>query len=103
MTQKEFYRSMPWIRARQAYIDERIMIDGGMCEKCGERLGKIVHHKIWLNDINCNDPDIALNPKNFEYECQICHNKETDPSKQTTSNSRIRYLSDGTVVNNGNY
>ena len=103
MKQKEFYRSMPWIRARQAYIDERIMVDGGMCEKCGKRLGKIVHHKIWLNDINCNDPDIALNPKNFKYECQACHNKETDPSKQITSNSRVRYLSDGTVINNENY
>ena len=79
------------------------MIDGGMCEKCGERLGKIVHHKIWLNDVNCNDPDVALNPKNFKYECQICHNKETDPSKQEISKSRVRYLPDGTVIKNGNY
>lgn len=78
MTQKQFYKSGPWKRARAAYIDFRKALDGGMCEVCGDELGKIVHHKIWLNDENCNDPEISLNPKNFRYECQACHNKEKD-------------------------
>lgn len=29
MTQKEFYKSMPWLRARQAFISSRILIDEG--------------------------------------------------------------------------
>lgn len=103
MTQKEFYRSMPWLRARKAFIEERILIDGGMCQVCGECPGKIVHHAIWLNDINCNDPDIALNPEHLCYECQLCHNKETDPRKSATNNSRACYLSDGTVTKRGEY
>ena len=79
MTQKQFYKSRAWRRARQAYIDERIAIDGGLCEVCGQELGLIVHHKVWLNDENCNDESISLNPKNFRYECQNCHNRERNP------------------------
>lgn len=103
MTQKEFYRSMPWIRMRQAFTAQRTAIDGGVCQVCGERLGKIVHHKIWLDDINCNDPMIALNPSNLRYECQICHNQEVDPNKPIKSNARACYQPDGTVINSDNY
>ena len=68
MNQKEFYKTRPWRRARQAYIDTRLAVDGGLCEVCGEEPGRIVHHKIWLDDNNCNDPEISLNPANFLYE-----------------------------------
>lgn len=87
LTQKQFYKTAAWRRARQAYIDERISIDGGLCEVCGQELGKIVHHVVWLDDRNCNDPAISLNPDNFKYECQTCHNKETDPRKE----NKLRY------------
>lgn len=103
MTQKEFYKSMLWLRTRQAFISFRILIDGGMCQVCGERPGKIVHHTVWLNDVNCNDPDIALNPELLRYECQLCHNKEVDPKKINNDTGRARYLPDGTVVKRGNY
>lgn len=103
MTQKEFYRSMSWIRIRQVFVAQRIAIDGGICQVCGERLGKIVHHTTWLDDVNCNDPQIALNPNNLRYECQICHNREIDPRKQSKNNSRACYLPDGTVTNSDNY
>ena len=76
MTQREFYKTQAWRRARDAYINRRIAIDGGLCEVCGQCLGKIVHHKIWLDDRNCNDPTISLADSNFRYECQDCHNKE---------------------------
>lgn len=82
MTQKEFYHSPAWRKARDAYIDKRIRVDGGICEVCHSDLGKVVHHKIWLDDINCNDPGISLNPDNFRYECQECHNKEKDPRRK---------------------
>lgn len=81
MNQKQFYKSMAWRRARAAYINHRKSIDGGMCEVCQTEAGRIVHHIVWLDDDNCNDPNIALNPMNFRYECQECHNKEKDPRK----------------------
>ncbi len=103
MTQKQFYKSMAWRRARDAYISLRKALDGGMCEVCGDELGKVVHHKTWLNDQNCNDPDIALNPKNFRYECQTCHNRERDPAEIKQINPRIIFGPNGEVLKRGDY
>ena len=96
MTQKEFYKSGAWKRARQAYIDHRLATDGGLCEVCGMEPGKIVHHTIRLDDINCNDPDISLNPDNFKLECQTCHNKEVDPRKEAPG--RCSYGPNGEII-----
>lgn len=82
ITQKQFYKTKAWQRARKNYIEQRLLIDGGICEVCGKDFGKIVHHKVWLNDERANDPSIALNPDNFRYECQTCHNKEVDTSEE---------------------
>jgi 5-methylcytosine-specific restriction endonuclease McrA len=101
MTQKQFYKSGPWKRARKAFIDERIAVDGGVCQVCGQEPGLIVHHKIWLDDVNCNDPEISLNPKNFLYECQTCHNKEKDPRIATPG--RCLYGPDGEIIRNSQY
>ena len=101
MTQKEFYKSQAWRRCRQAFIDSRMAIDGGLCQVCGEEPGLIVHHTIWLDDINCNDPDISLNPERFLYECQTCHNKEKDPRKATPG--RCLYGPNGEIIRNTNY
>lgn len=102
MTQKQFYKSVAWKRFRKAFIAERIAIDGGICQVCGEAPGLIAHHTVWLDDINCNDPEISLNKDLLRYECQDCHNKEEDPRK-ACAERRIRYLADGTVVNAGRY
>lgn len=101
MTQKEFYQSQAWRRARLGYIAHRQAIDGGLCEVCRDELGKIVHHKIWLDDINCNDPNVSLNPDNFRYECQTCHNQEIDPRKATPG--RCRYGPNGEIVRNSEF
>ena len=101
MNQKQFYKSKPWRLARAAYIDERMAIDGGLCEVCGVEPGYIVHHTIWLDDINCNDPDISLNPKRFKYECLECHNKERDPRKATPG--RCIYGPNGEIIPNTKY
>lgn len=98
MNQRKFYKSQPWRRARAGYIAYRVAVDGGLCEVCRNRLGKIVHHKIWLNDDNCNDPTISLAWDNFRYECQDCHNKEQDPSKRNMS--RICYGPNGEILRN---
>lgn len=101
MNQKQFYKTKAWRLARKAYIEKRKNIDGGICEKCGQELGKIVHHKIWLNDENCNDIDISLNPDNFCYECQDCHNKEKNPN--TVSFGRCTYSINGEIIRNTNF
>lgn len=96
MTQKEFYRSAAWRRVRDAYISRRKAIDGGICESCHDELGLIVHHVIWLDDNNCNDPSISLNPDNFRYECQTCHNKEKDPRHKAPG--RVAYGPNGEIL-----
>lgn len=70
---KPFYNSRPWIRARDAYIRQRVSIDGGLCEECHEAPGYIVHHRIHLNADNVTDTNISLNFENFEYVCKSCH------------------------------
>ncbi len=42
---KAFYRSRRWLRCRDAYIKDRILADGGLCEECHDRPGYIVHHR----------------------------------------------------------
>lgn len=101
MTQKQFYKSRAWRRTRDAYIAYREAIDGGVCEVCGHELGKVVHHKTWLNNDNCNDPDVALNFKNLRYECQTCHNQERDPDRAT--GCRCRYGPNGEVLRDTEY
>lgn len=70
---KRFYRSAAWLQCRDGYIQERVNIDGGVCEVCRERLGYIVHHKIPLTPENVLDPDISLNWEYLSYECKECH------------------------------
>lgn len=84
---EKFYHSGAWKRCRESYIEHRVSIDGGMCETCHERLGKIVHHKIWLNESNINDPEITLSYKNLKFDCQICHNREEDERKMGVKHS----------------
>lgn len=73
---KKFYHSAKWKAARSAYIDRRIMIDGGMCEVCRKRPGYIVHHIKNLTEENIIDPEISLNEENFRFECKACHDRE---------------------------
>lgn len=72
----KFYHSKAWLACRRSYIASRIQIDGGLCEHCHRKPGKIVHHKIYLTRRNVNDPTITLNHRNLEYVCQDCHNDE---------------------------
>lgn len=72
---ERFYNSGAWHRCRTGYIRERIGIDGGRCEACGEAQGYIVHHKIALTPENVADPDVALNWGNLQYVCKNCHDR----------------------------
>lgn len=73
---KAFYHSKAWLKCRESYINQRISIDGGMCEKCGNELGYIVHHIIELTQANINDATISLNTDNLRYDCKKCHDEE---------------------------
>lgn len=68
---KKFYKSKAWKQCRQAYFASK----HGLCERCSDA-GKIVHHKVYINEFNINDADITLNADNLELLCQDCHNKE---------------------------
>lgn len=72
---KRFLHSKPWLTCRTGYIEERIKIDGGMCEVCRRKLGYIVHHKITLTPENILDPEISLNWDLLSYECKDCHDQ----------------------------
>ena len=75
---KKFYNSKQWRDCRQSYIQERILIDGGLCEECHNNPGYIVHHKVMITPANINNPDITLNHCNLEYVCKDCHDRFDD-------------------------
>lgn len=70
---KQFYNSRDWVACRDAYLSERMKIDGGMCERCRKEAGREVHHKIVLNPDNIHDPSVALNHENLQLLCRDCH------------------------------
>ena len=71
-----FYRRPAWRRCRAAFIKHRVSLDGGMCQRCGEQLGRIVHHRIHLTREMVDDPAIAYGFDNLELVCLDCHNIE---------------------------
>lgn len=71
-----FYASTAWHRCRAAYIAHRQAVDGGMCERCHEQLGLIVHHKTHISPANIGNPVVTLSFDNLEYLCHDCHDKE---------------------------
>lgn len=73
---KSFYSSKQWQHCRNAYAASK----GWLCERC---LAKglivpleIVHHKVYINENNINDPSITLNFDNLEGLCRECHEAE---------------------------
>ena len=71
-----FYKHAEWFRCRDAFVSKRRAVDGGMCQRCGRRLGRIVHHRIELTPYNIGDPEVAYSHRNLEYLCLECHNAE---------------------------
>ena len=100
---KSFYNSKKWLKAREEYIAERILVDGGLCEDCHQQLGYIVHHKAELTPDNINNLDITLNKNNFSYVCKACHDKKeghfNDCARSHRQNDQANYYftSDGMI------
>jgi 5-methylcytosine-specific restriction protein A len=88
---KAFYHSKAWRDCRASYI---IKVHG-LCERCAAG-GKIVHHKIYLNESNIDDPNVTLSHDNLELLCQDCHNREHFQSKST--DSELMFDEDGNLI-----
>lgn len=95
---KSFYNSKAWQRCRTAYIQERYLIDGGMCELCRKRPGYILHHKILLTEANINDANATLDPNNMMYVCKQCHDMIHDAELNGNNGNIIGFDSDGDVI-----
>ena len=96
---KAFYKSMAWRRAREAYVEERKAIDGGLCELCQDEPGTEVHHKIFLRPENIDDENITLNPDNFELLCYDCHQREHDAARRIAQmNAQKRDSKKGVLI-----
>lgn len=66
---KKFYQSPNWINTRNYIMSKYNYI----CQKCKERPAEIVHHIIWLNASNINNPEITLGEDNLTPVCRECH------------------------------
>ena len=73
---ESFYKATKWKKARKAFVDYRITVDGGLCEQCKKNLGYIVHHRTHLDVNNYHNPVIAYGMDNLEYVCKPCHEIE---------------------------
>ena len=91
-----FYNRPAWMACRSSFIHERQAIDGGMCQRCHDRPGYIVHHKIELTPENIKDQTISLNHKLLEYVCLECHNKEHGVFQP--AERRVMFDDDGNVI-----
>lgn len=87
MSRKDLYKSKAWQDTRR-YI---WLKQSCLCARCNKpvyvdgisewipkekRLKGIVHHKIYLNDYNYTNDNIAFAEENLEGLCIECHNEE---------------------------
>lgn len=72
---QSFYNSANWKLCRESYISQRVAIDGGLCEECGESVGEELHHVQPLTVNNIHDAEITLNHDNLKWLCKDCHFK----------------------------
>ena len=89
-----FYRRPAWKKCRASFIACRRGIDGGLCQKCHEVPGRIVHHRIPLTPDTVTDPDIAYGFVNLELVCLECHNEEHGYNKGNLPDNAVKYIFD---------
>ena len=84
---RTFYNSKVWKQVKKSiWLKQNLL-----CNRCGKPVyvdglsdwlpkGKrrtgIVHHKIYLDDTNVYDDNIAIDESNLEGICKDCHEKE---------------------------
>ena len=101
---KTFYNSDKWFSCRASFIAERVAIDGGMCQRCKNNLGYIVHHTTILTEQNIKNPDVSLNHSKLEYLCKDCHDKEKGHfldrryKKRAATRKGLKFDADGQLI-----
>lgn len=92
---QRFYKSKAWHSCRDSYMS----YIGGLCERCLSKglytPAYIVHHKIYINEDNIQEPSITLNWDNLEALCLECHN---DEHMKSEAKRRYNVNSDGTIT-----
>ena len=85
---KQFYSSKAWQSCRNEYIKRKHYL----CEDCLKRgvykPGEIVHHKIHMDVITIEKPELALSSDNFELLCRDCHAKRHPKKKKAKKSDR---------------
>lgn len=91
---KRFYGSKEWHDCRRAFLQSK----NNLCERCSTPdnpvPADIAHHKIYLNEKNIDNPEVALSWDNLEALCWECHNKEHHRTKKP----RYRFDNDGNLI-----
>ena len=71
----EVLNTWTWQTVRAAYI-----LENPFCERCKKNgllvPAEIVHHRIYINNNNKNDPNELFNADNLESLCRQCHADE---------------------------
>ena len=108
MAREKFYQSKAWKSVRKnIWLNQACL-----CSRCGravwingisdpsipknKRLKGIVHHKIYLDNINVNDDEITLNEDNLEGLCIDCHN--TEHFKVDSLRNDVMFDEDGNLI-----
>ena len=104
---RQFYSSKAWQDCRNEYAKRR----QHLCENCLRqgiyKPGVIVHHKIEIDPVTIERPEIALNFDNLELLCRECHAAAHDQhgGRWAKVNERKREARDGRnrykIVENG--
>ena len=74
---KKIYKSKKWKECREMILKKY----HGLCVECGAP-GEEVHHKVFLDALNCNDSNIVYGEENLILLCRDCHfekHRETNP------------------------
>ena len=97
---RKFYSSKQWQDCRNEYAKRR----HHLCENCLRqgiyKPGTIVHHKIEIDPITIEKPEIALNFNNLELLCRDCHElsggrwAEVNRRKRAARDAKNRYFVD---------
>ena len=95
---KKFYSSKAWQTCRNEYARDRHYL----CENCLRKgiykAGEIVHHKIEIDPININNPEITLNFNNLELLCRECHAEVHDDIYRERTGKRYKLDDYGRVI-----
>ena len=80
----EVLNTWTWQTVRAAYI-----LENPFCERCKVRgllvPAEIVHHRVYINNNNKNDPNELFNADNLESLCRRCHADEHSGDEETKS------------------